>query len=73
MNDLKTAVVAALAEFTDAELRAEVNRRGYEMHHKGFSLSMQNEIRACVKLQQDAKALEERIVNTLARIAKEPV
>lgn len=72
MTDLASAIKSALQGFTDTELREEANRRGYEMHHKGFSVSMQNEIRACVKLQQDAKALEERITHTLARVAKEP-
>lgn len=62
--------MSGLTSYTDAELREEARRRGYELHHLGFSHSMQNEIRACAKLQTDAKALQERITATLAQVAR---
>ena len=47
-----------LKQLSDDQLRAEVRRRGYEMHSKQFSLASQQLIRELPELRRRLEALE---------------
>ena len=49
---------ADLTRFSDDELRAEVRRRGYELHSRQFSEASQRLIRELPELRRRLEALE---------------